>query len=211
MAKIEPFEHHLDEYEQWFVKNRWAYLSEIKAVKALLPTTGKGVEIGVGSGLFAEPLGIKLGVEPSPRMADLARKRGIKVLSGVAEKLPLENEHYDFALMVTTVCFLDDVPQAFREVHRILKKEGTFLIGFIDRESPLGKLYESFKEQNVFYRWATFFSVQELVDLLQNAGFANFVFKQTIFKPLEQITAEEPVKSGYGEGSFVVIRAQVQK
>jgi SAM-dependent methyltransferase len=47
-----------------------------------------GVEIGVGTGLFAVPLGILIGVEPSPRMAELARYRGIEVLENVAEELP---------------------------------------------------------------------------------------------------------------------------
>ena len=211
MAKIEPFEHHWKEYEQWFVQNRWTYFSELEALKSLLPAKGKGLEIGVGSGLFAQPLGIKIGLEPSPKMAQLARRRGIEVVEGIAENLPFENETFDFALMVTTICFLDDVEKAFNEVKRILRPEGHFLVGFVDKESSIGQQYEKFKEQNVFYRLATFYSVPDVLRFLHKAEFSDFVFRQTIFKPLDEIKELEPVKEGYGQGSFVVIRAKVQK
>jgi hypothetical protein len=88
MPKISPFEKYAEQYEDWFEKNRWVYEAELRAVKAMLPPGGHGVEIGVGTGRFAEPLGIKIGVEPSKRMREIAQKRGIKVLDGVAEKLP---------------------------------------------------------------------------------------------------------------------------
>ena len=67
MPKISPFEKYAEQYEEWFVENRWVYEAELRAVKAMLPVGGHGVEIGVGSGRFAEPLGIKIGVEPSKR------------------------------------------------------------------------------------------------------------------------------------------------
>ncbi len=206
MARILPFEQHLDDYENWFVKNHWAYQSEIRAIRELLPA-GLGVEIGVGSGLFAQPLGIRFGVEPSPRMMRLARKRGIKVVRGIAEQLPLKQASFDVALMVTTVCFLDDVPAAFAETARVLKPDGSFLVGFIDRESPLGREYQKFKAQNVFYRHADFYSVRELLAFLREAGFTRFDFRQTIFSPLPDIRQEEPVRPGFGQGSFVVIKA----
>jgi len=106
MAKIKPFEEHSVLYENWFEKNKYVYLSEVEAVKRLLPKNSNGVEIGVGSGRFAAPLGIKSGVEPSPVMSKIARQRGITTVDGSAENLPLRSSSFDFALMVTTVCFL---------------------------------------------------------------------------------------------------------
>ncbi len=176
-------------------------------MKELLPPSGSGLEIGVGSGRFAAPLGVQHGVEPSEQMRRIAEQRGITTISGVAEQLPYQNGKFDFALMVTTLCFLDDVHQSFREVRRILKPGGALLIGFIARESPLGKLYEQYKEENVFYRIATFYTVEEVVTALRSTSFTDFRFTQTIFRPLEEITTPEPVKPGYGDGSFVVIRA----
>lgn len=80
MPKISPFQKNVDQYERWFTKNRWVYEAELRAVKALLPEAGLGVEIGVGTGRFAAPLGIKIGVEPSIRMKKIAQDRGIQIL-----------------------------------------------------------------------------------------------------------------------------------
>ena len=206
--KIEPFETHTQKYEDWFDRNRFAYESELKAVKAMLPKKDKGVEIGVGSGRFAAPLGIKSGIEPSPKMRAIAEKRGIEVVNGVAERLPYNNETFDYALMVTTLCFLDDVDASFREVHRILKPNGYFINGFVDRESKLGKYYEINKLNSVFYSVARFYSVDEVVRHLEKTGFRDFEFNQTIFHNLRDIYNIEPTKPGYGEGSFVVIKAR---
>jgi hypothetical protein len=72
MAKTEPFEKHKAKYEEWFEKNVFAYKSELQAVRYLLPKRGTGVEIGIGTGRFAAPLGIRVGVEPSKAMREVA-------------------------------------------------------------------------------------------------------------------------------------------
>jgi len=53
--------------------------------------------------------------------------------------------------MVTTICFVDDVLQSFQEVHRILKTNGAFIIGFVDKESPVGNFYLNDKDRRLFY------------------------------------------------------------
>lgn len=175
-------------------------------VRELLPPGGKGIEIGAGTGRFAAPLGIATGIEPSPAMAKLATKRGIEVVKAVAEKLPFKDNEFDFALMVTTICFLDDLDLAFGEVRRVLKPGGFFVIGFVDKNSPLGKFYQSRQSKSVFYKDATFYSVDDILSHLKKAAFADAAFRQTIFRPLGEIEDAEPVKEGYGEGSFVVVR-----
>jgi len=208
MAITKPFEEHTEQYEHWFEKNPYVYRSEVSAIKKFMPKSGEGIEIGVGTGRFASPLGIKYGVDPSSKMRAIAEQRDINVCNGIAENLPYSHLEFDFALTVTTICFLDDIDTAFREVHRILKQEGSFVIGFVDKESPVGQLYQKNKTDNVFYQDATFYSVDEVLFYLKNAGFNNFSFNQTIFKPLHLISEMEPVKQGYGEGSFVVIKSQ---
>ena len=210
MMKKGPFETHTDEYEGWFEENRFVYEAELRAVKELLPAEGESIEIGVGSGRFAFPLGIRLGIDPSLKMAEIAVKRGIEVHEGVAEDLPFDDGRFDFALMVTAICFLDDVKTALREVYRILKPGGAFVIGFVDRTSPVGKKYEKYKAGNKFYREASFYSTDEVVSLMTGAGFGSFVFTQTIFRDLKNIDNTEVVKEGYGEGSFIVIRGEKQ-
>ncbi|CAG0979564.1 demethylmenaquinone methyltransferase / 2-methoxy-6-polyprenyl-1,4-benzoquinol methylase [Anaerolineae bacterium] len=204
MTSATPFDEHAIDYDVWFEKHPDLYLAELEAVRSFIPASGSGVEIGVGTGRFAAPLGISHGVEPAPRMAELAHMRGIEVLEGTEEALPLANGSYDFAIMVTVVCFLDDVAQAFREACRILKPNGTLIIGFIDRESELGQHYNQKKEQNQFYRDATFYSVGELEELLTKAGFSDFTHRQTLM-PGEATGLD--VMEGHGRGGFVVIQS----
>ena len=206
MSKAQPFDKNVNRYDAWFDRNRLAYESELEALRMLLPKSRDGLEVGVGTGRFAAPLGVRVGVDPSRAMGKLAMERGIEVLFGVGENLPCEDSSFDLVLLVTTVCFLNDVPAALGEAYRVLRSGGFILVGFIDRESLLGKAYEKRKQEDVFYRDATFHSADELVSHLNQAGFSDLVFRQTIFQNPAEMTEADPVKPGYGEGSFVVVR-----
>jgi SAM-dependent methyltransferase len=208
MPKIEPFEKHTQEYEDWFEENKYAYKSEINAIRSILPDFKNGIEIGIGSGRFAIPFGITSGVEPSAKMAEIAQDHGIEVIEGVGEDLPIESDSFDMVLMVTTLCFLDDAKKAFSEIYRILKKSGFFINGFVDKDSKIGKTYQKNKDKSVFYRPAVFYSVKEVIKLLDENGFRDYEFRQTIFNTLDGMSRVEEVKDGYGEGSFVVIKAR---
>ncbi len=201
MAKITPFEDFSEEYDDWFIKHKDKYEAELRALKYFISANGNGLEVGVGSGKFAAPLGIKTGVEPSPKMADKARKLGIKVLPGIAEDLPVSNNSFDFVLMVTTICFVDDLNKSFQDAFRVLKKDGVIVIGFIDKDSELGKIYRTNKDKSRFYKIAEFFSAEEVLACLSEAGFGNFETRQTIFPENTQ-----QVENGFGTGSFVVIK-----
>jgi SAM-dependent methyltransferase len=206
MPKIQPFEQNVERYEAWFDRYPLAYASELGAIRELLPETGEGLEVGVGTGRFAAPLGLRVGIEPSRAMARLAIDRGVEVRFSVAEDLPCEDSSFDYLLLVVTVCFLDDVHLSLREAYRVLRPGGHILIGFIDRVSPLGHAYEKLRDENVFYREATFFSTDEVVFYLSEAGFGEFVFRQTIFQNPTEMRKADPVTAGYGKGSFVVVR-----
>ena len=97
------------------------------------------------------------------------------------------------------------------EAHRVLFREGMIIIGFVDRNSMVGQIYLDRQNDNVFYKEATFFSVDELVKIIDQSGFVNLTFNQTIFKALSKTTRDEPVKLGHGEGSFVVIRGRKEQ
>jgi SAM-dependent methyltransferase len=130
-----PFDKLTEDYDRWFEQYDPIYQSELAAVRAALPPSGRGIEIGVGTGRFAAPLGIGEGVEPSEEMARIARNRGIKVIRGVAEDIPIQSGEYDYALMVTTICFLHDPDKAIEEILRVTKPEGRIILGFVDKDS----------------------------------------------------------------------------
>jgi ubiquinone/menaquinone biosynthesis C-methylase UbiE len=207
MPKVGPFEKYWEKYEVWFEDNRFVYESELQALKELLPQTSRSIEIGVGSGRFAFPLGINLGIDPSPRMRELARKRGIKAISGVAEAIPFRDSSFELVLMVTTLCFLDDIGKALEEIYRILRRGGTFLIGLFDKDSPMGKSFLKEKDGSLFFREAKFYSAGEIFPLLTKIGFRELDCRQTLFRPLSEIEEVEPIKKGYGQGLFVALKA----
>ena len=204
--QIEVFERYAEGYDAWFERNRFAYESEMRAVAGMLPRHGLGVEIGVGTGRFAAPLGIKLGVEPSRAMGEIARERGIQVIRAVAEALPIADTAFDFVLMVTTLCFLDDAGLSLRQTCRVLKEKGVLILGFIDWGSRWGRRYLRRKAESVFYREARFYSVDEVVRMMETAGFTEFACVQTVFQEVHRLEAPEPTRPGHGEGSFVVLR-----
>lgn len=208
MAKIAAFEQYWLEYEKWFEEHRFVFLSEIEAIKQLLPPAGRKVEIGVGSGLFASALKIEEGCDPSLRMRQKAQERGIKAIDCVAENLPYENQSFDVALMITTICFVDDPKRSLREINRILKPEGLVIVGFVDGKSPLGKLYQEKKDKSHFYQEARFFSSREIIELLEQAGLVVEQIWQTVFGKLSEIKEVQQPKAGSGEGGFVVISAR---
>ena len=89
MTKTKPFDKYASQYDDWFERNKLAFESELQAIRGQLPKSNNGIEIGVGSGQFAVPLGIKIGIDPSKNMREIAQKRGINVINGVAEDKPI--------------------------------------------------------------------------------------------------------------------------
>jgi SAM-dependent methyltransferase len=53
-------------------------------------------------------------------MASKAGMQGIGVHSGIAEELPFSDDRFDFVLMATTICFVDDVVKYLKEVFRAI-------------------------------------------------------------------------------------------
>ena len=135
MPITEPFEEHTDRYEGWFEAHDYAYQSELRALERLVPDDPDGIEIGVGTGRFAAPLGVQTGIDPAPGMLQRAAERDIAVARGVAEALPFADGAFGTALLVTTVCFVDDLNRTFEEARRVIRSGGRVVVGYIDTRS----------------------------------------------------------------------------
>ena len=209
MIQTELFNAHVQDYEAWYDTYPEVYQSELIAIKEQLqklPENIRGIEVGLGTGRFAAPLGIKEGIEPSEEMAKKAIKRGIEIMKGVAEKLPYGDLQFDFVLFVT-ICHLDDIKSAMKEAHRVLKNKGVLIIGFLDKEQSIAQQYHQRRHRSTFFKNATFYKAEQLGELLKNAGFKNLEFNQTLFGDLDDIKEIQQPRPDYGEGSFVVVKA----
>ncbi|OFX18382.1 MAG: hypothetical protein A2033_14140 [Bacteroidetes bacterium GWA2_31_9] len=194
------------DYDNWFERNDNIFRAEVKALKLAISPHKKGVEIGTGTGRFAKALKIPVGVEPSENMAEFAQNRGINVVKAYAESLPFHNNSFDFVLFVTSICFLNDIEKSFYEANRIIKPNGAIIIGFIDKNSPLGKEYK--KSKSKIYEKANFYSAEELTEILIKSGFGNITYFYTLNDTFKNEEIAKPVVGfGCGEGNFIIIKA----
>jgi ubiquinone/menaquinone biosynthesis C-methylase UbiE len=205
MTTAAVFDENAEEYDRWYDENERAYQAELQAVRRMLPGEGRVLEIGVGTGRFAAPLGVDVGVDPAGGMLDVARQRGVEVREARGEDLPFEDESFDAVLMATVDPFVDDLEAVLREAKRVLRREGVLVIAMIDLASPFGQAQEESKQEDKFFRYATLHSADEIIGLMQSVGFDHIQTVQTLF---DGVGAFE-VRDGHGEGAFVVIAAQV--
>jgi len=197
------FDRYYKRYDNWFDKNKFAYLSELRAIRKALPNKGDGLEVGVGTGRFAAALGIPAGIDPSKNMIKIAKKRGVDARFGFGEYLPFKDSTFDHVLIVVTLCFTKNPQRVLKEAKRVLKKNGKIIIGIVDKDSFLGVFYR--KKKSLFYKKAHFFTVKDVTRLLKKAGFHSFTHWQTIFTLPADMKSVHKVKKGFGSGGFVVI------
>ncbi|MFA5156691.1 MAG: methyltransferase domain-containing protein [Candidatus Omnitrophota bacterium] len=202
------FDKYYKEYDVWYDKHKFAFLSEIEAIKKVFPRHARGLEIGVGTGRFAASLGITMGIDPSGKMLKIAQERGVNVRLGFGEDIPFPNGVFDCVVIVITLCFVKDPERVLKEASRILEKNGKIIIGIVDKQSFLGKYYR--KKKSAFYKQAKFLSVKEITDLLKAAGFGRFSYYQTISILPDKMDSIEKPRKGFGKGGFVVISAKKQ-
>jgi ubiquinone/menaquinone biosynthesis C-methylase UbiE len=202
------FDRYFSQYEEWFELNKLVYLSELNLLEKVLPKKARGLEIGVGSGRFAAPLKIDVGIDPSRNMLRLAKLRGVEVCLGKGEYLPFKDEAFGYVAIIVTLCFVDDPKLVLNEAKRVLVKGGKLVIGIVDRESPWGKKYLDRKETSVFYKVANFFSAEEVIELSTKLGFKKIKAYQTLFQMPDSFLKIEKPRKGYGEGGFAVITCE---
>ena len=199
------FDKYYKEYDEWYNKNEKIYLSELECVKKAIPETGKGIEIGVGTGRFASKLNIKFGIDPSLQMLKIASKRNILPVKAFGEEIPFKSNSLDFAVVLFTLSFVNNINKVFSEINRIVKKGGYIICGIIDKDSFLGEFYMQ-KLNSKFYSKCRFLSTLELVDICKNNNILITEIYQTLFKIPELISSKEPVKVGFGDGGYVVTK-----
>lgn len=202
---IRVFDEGAEDYDAWYDRNPELFASELAALKAAMPQQGDGVEIGAGTGRFSLALGMGTGVEPAEGMARIAEARGLRVVRAVAETLPFEDARFDYAAMITTVCFLENPTRAFAEVHRILRPGGVFVLGILSALSALGQRYASHAAENAYFRHARLYTPEEIFALLAKSGFESTGSWQTL-STADPDNFEAP-SPGHDRGGFVVIRA----
>ena len=207
-----PFDSLAVAYDAWFEEEgKLIFAIEVQALREALTLLPKPwLEVGVGSGRFAQALGIETGIDPSVKLLEIAKRRGIKTFLARGEEQLFSKETFGTVFLIVTLCFVDSPLAVLREAHRILKPEGKIVLGLVLQESPWGKFYQSKKmEGHRFYKYATFYRYQEIESLLVDSGFTIEKVVSTVFqKPGEVKEMEAPIEGFSVEGGFTVVVAR---
>jgi len=206
-----PFDILASAYDAWFEEEgKLIFDIEVRAFQEVLHTLPKPwLEVGVGSGRFAQALGIKTGIDPSVKLLEMAKRRGITGFLARGEEKFFDAETFGTVFLIVTLCFVNSPLAVMREAHRILKTEGKIVLGLVLRESPWGQFYSAKKEEgHRFYKQATFYSYQEVLELLKRCGFATGKVLSTLFqRPNEVIEMESPREDFYPDAGFTIVVA----
>lgn len=204
-----PFDDLASEYDAWFdEEGKLVFASEVQAFRKLMPSLPKPwLEIGVGSGRFAQALGIETGIDPSVKLLQIAKQRGINALLGRGEQQLFDPESFGTVFLIVTLCFLDSPLDVLKEANRILAPDGKLVLGLVLRESPWGELYQQKKiEGHRFYKYATFYSLDEVVTILVKAGFVMEKIVSTLFQKPGKVHRMEEPREGYSpDAGFTII------
>ena len=203
---FEVFDRYADRYDSWYTRHRITAENEAMCLKSL-GLRGLGVDIGAGTGFFTKILGA-IALEPSRQMLCKAKEKGLESIRGVSEYIPVRSNILDYAVMVVTLCFLEDPMEALRETWRVLKNGGVLALCIVPKDSKWGRFYESKKAESPFYRMAKFYTVEEVIGMLRDTGFKVESIRATLsYGPLDEARVENPVEV-YSDRSFVCISAR---
>jgi SAM-dependent methyltransferase len=206
-----PFDDLALEYDAWFDKEgSLIFFIEVQAFKALLPSLPRPwLEIGVGSGRFAQALGIGIGVDPSIKLVEMARRRGVTAFLGRGEGELFDEDSFGTVFLIVTLCFLDSPLEVLKEACRILMPGGKLVLGLVLKESPWGRFYQQKKaEGHRFYKYATFYNCDEVVRLIAQAGFITEKIVSTLFQRPGEMHRTEDSREGYfPDAGFTIIVA----
>lgn len=143
--------------EDVFLYGRYFIEKEILEILEKLPLGSKVLDIGSGTGHLAsmmKKIGYEVyGLEPSKEMIKHARNNfpDIEFKEGVSVLLPYPDNYFDFIISIEVMRYLssEDVFNTYKEIHRVLKKDGQFIVTHVNKYSADG-YYLYYRIKNVF-------------------------------------------------------------
>src|SRR3954469_16906749 len=144
------------------------------------------LDVGVGPGLLAVdvaravgPTGRVCGIDPSPSMLAIARRRageaGVELAGGTAAAIPHGDASFEGAVRTQVLEYVADVPAALAELHRVVRPGGRILILDTDWDSIVWRSGDDARMAAVLAAWEGHLAdprlPRRLLGELRSAGF----------------------------------------
>lgn len=219
---VRVFEEHASRYDRWYEAGpgRVLFQMELEAVRLALEGLPRPwLEIGVGTGRFAEALGVEVGMDPARAVLDVFAGRlkdvslGARLVQGAGEALPFADASFGAALLVVTLCFAGKPARLIEEAARVVRPGGAVVPCIVDRDSPWGRWYlEKQAAGHLFYEHARFFTAREVSAWLERAGLRVFRVTSTLTQPPQESPRPEPAHPCLVAGaSFVCLAGRKER
>jgi len=165
-------------YDNWYLqpKGKQVFEAESRAVGSMIPREGVGLEIGAGTGVFAEVFTTSartvICLDLSKGMLAKARLRGLHSILGSAKAIPIRSMCLDFAYLITVIEFLMNPVEVYKKTKKALKPGASITTLYINRDSSWGELYLGMAgNQDPVFSKAHFYSEEDVEKMLNDAGF----------------------------------------
>jgi ubiquinone/menaquinone biosynthesis C-methylase UbiE len=138
------------------------------------------LDVGCGTGTLTSKLrGLKIGLELSPKLARIAKSRGIEIVIGDAESLPFVTNAFEAAICTDVLEHLNEPQKALKEMARVLKPHGKALI---TTPNPL---------------WAPIIKMADALKLKFPEGPCRYLCPHVLDKMLEEVHLLKVRESGW--------------
>lgn len=140
---------------------------------------GKILDVGCGQGLLlkkisqrAAPGSQLYGLDISPKLVEIARSNNptATVEVGDAESMPYPDSTFDVATMTEALEHMLDYDAALREVHRVLKPGGVFIVSVPNRDWLRYDFYDKIRNHSMQPVDDHYFRFAEVTDYLERNG-----------------------------------------
>ena len=114
------------------------------------------LEVGVGTGAMAKQVADRIGpltgIDISQEMIDQIDHPGVTPMVANAHDLPFDNASFEMIYMRNVIHYIDNPILAFSEIHRCMKKGGTFLFSqVIPPDDSISKEYDWLVGRDIHY------------------------------------------------------------
>jgi len=205
-------------YDDWYShpQGRQVFEAELNALESLIPCSGLGLEVGAGTGAFAESLTAEgrtiICLDPSGAMLAKARERKLPAIMGVGEHVPFIEASLDFCYMVTTLEFLEDPVAALIQIKETMGGAAPLTILFINADSPWGSLYRQIgADGDPVFRHARLCSHVEVLDVLAEAGYKLMKSVGTLTTGPKELEVGAGLEEPSPETGVILVKASPEK